>query len=57
MSAESPLVVQENIKNVLELGFSSRRRVVAEKKKTRIVCRKATEVTKLPSDSVFVAFS
>lgn len=32
MSAESPLVVQENIKNVLELGFSSRRRVVAEKK-------------------------
>lgn len=57
MSAESPLVVQENIKNVLELGFSSRRRVVAEKKKTRIVCRKATEVTKLPSDSVFVSFS
>lgn len=32
MSAESPLVVQVNIKNVLELGFSSRLRVGAEKR-------------------------
>lgn len=56
MSAESPLVVQDNIKNVLELGFSSRRRVVAEKKKTRIVCRKATELTKSPSEALLYHF-
>lgn len=56
MSAESPLVVQGNIKNVLELGFSSRRRVVAEKKKTRIVCRKATELTKSPSEALLYHF-
>lgn len=56
MSAESPLVVQDNIKNVLELGFSSRRRVVAEKKKTRIVCRKTTELTKSPSEALLYHF-
>lgn len=55
MSAESPLVVQVNIKNVLELGFSSRLRIGAEKRNLKNLQK--SEVTKLPSDSVFVSFS
>lgn len=44
MSAESPLVVQVNIKNVLELGFSSRLRVGAEKKLEKSAEKRSNEI-------------
>lgn len=57
MSAESPLVVQDNIKNVLELGFSSRRRVVAEKKENSNSLQKSYRINEIAIRSAFVSFS